>query len=153
MIRAVPVKSRIRRVEWSLFNPKVFLLITESEQLQVYNYETSELVPFPIPMTFVSAARWHPRKKDFIVYGTNIGNVHLCNFLDSKEPNISRNYEGPKISTLESLLDGDDDQDASVVDIAINPGEDVFLVAFNNRSLLLFSESEFTPKVVFERQQ
>ena len=80
------VKSRIKRVDWSLFNPKVFLLITEREHLQVYNYETSELVKFPIPMVYVTAARWHPRKKDFMLYGNNIGNVHLCNILENQGP-------------------------------------------------------------------
>ena len=41
---------------------------------------------------------------------------------------------------MDDLLDDKEEVDASVVEIAINPGEDVFLVAYNNRTLLLFSE-------------
>jgi hypothetical protein len=40
-----------------------------------------------------------------------------------------------------------------VADIAVNPGEDVFLVAYKNCMLALFSESEFSPKFVFDQQQ
>jgi hypothetical protein len=71
------------------------LLITENDQLQVYNYKTSELISYPIPMVFITTAKWHPRKKDFIVIGTNIGNVNLCNFLDSNGLVQSKHYEGP----------------------------------------------------------
>ena len=96
MIKSIPVKSMIKAVEWSLFTPEVFLLITENNTLQVYNYKTSELVSFPIPMIYITTARWHPRKKDFIVIGTNIGKVNLCNILDSNGPILSKHYEGPK---------------------------------------------------------
>lgn len=45
-----------------------------------------------------------------------------------------------------------DDSSNAVVDVAINPGENVFLVAYKSNVMYLFSENESTPKMAFEPQ-
>jgi len=44
----------------------------------VYNYETQELLKMT-EMLGVTVAKWHPRKKDCILFGTNIATVHFFN--------------------------------------------------------------------------
>ena len=61
LFKSIPVKSRIKSVEWSPFNPKVFLLISEDNYLQVYNHETCQLIKMA-DVIGVTVAKWHPRR-------------------------------------------------------------------------------------------
>jgi hypothetical protein len=107
----------------------------------VYNYEAQQLIKAPIDG--VTVAKWHPRKKHMILYGTTSSDVNFYNYTDPDSVKTSFDHPGYQFVIADMSLNINlESSSNSVVDIAPSHGEDVFIVAYGSNAMFLFSEAE-----------
>lgn len=125
-------------LQWSPHDPKQLLIINAQNLAKLWNYITGAMTN--IPFEKLSRGTFHPRDADSMIFGDKTGDVFRIS-MKALHKKFAYNIEHELRSDPNdsSILPTMLFYEHEVLDIVMNPGEDVFLVVFKNNKLALFA--------------